>query len=141
MFAGYSPTKKIPMNSKTISRSLVALLLVVLVSSFTYDAPAKKFSPAGTWEYTIEGVPEGYEAGSMIVVEKGKTVGVTMQLNEYYKTEGESVVYKKKDLSFVIWVESEQVSISGKFDGDSFSGMVSLSQGDFELQAKRKAEE
>lgn len=129
------------MNSKTISRSLLALLLVVLVSSFSYEAPAKKFSPAGTWEYSIDGVPEGYEKGSMIVVEKGKTVGVTMQLNEYFKTEGESVEYKKKDLSFMIWVESEQINVSGTFDADTFSGKVSFSQGDFEFKATRKAEE
>lgn len=128
------------MNSKTISRSLVALLLVVFVSSFTYHAPAKKFSPEGTWDYSVEGVPEGYESGSMIVKKEGKNYKVTMALNEYYKTEGESVVYEKKNLSFIIWVESEEVSISGTFDGDTFTGMVSLSQGDFDLLAKRKAE-
>jgi len=128
------------MNSKTISRSLVALLLVVLVSSFTYDAPARKFSPVGTWEYTIDGVPEQYDSGSMIVVKKGKSYGVTMALNEYYKTEGESVEYKKKNLSFIIWVESEEISISGTFDRDTFNGMVSLSQGDFDLVARKKAE-
>jgi hypothetical protein len=94
----------------------------------------------GTWDYTVEGVPEGYEAGSMIISEKGKSYGVTMALNEYYKTEGESVNYKKKNLSFVIWVESEEVRISGSFDGDTFTGLVSLSQGDFEMVAKKKAE-
>jgi len=127
------------MNSNTISRSLVALLLVVLVSSFTFNTPAKKFSPVGNWEYTIEGVPEEYHAGTMIIAEKDKTIGVTMALNEYYKTEGESVVYQKKNLSFVIWVESEEIKISGTFDGDTFNGMVSLSQGDFEVIGKRKA--
>ena len=128
------------MKSKTISRSLVALMLVVLASSFTSHAPVKKFTPVGTWDYTVEGVPEGYEAGSMIISEKGKSYGVTMALNEYYKTEGESVNYKKKNLSFVIWVESEEVRISGSFDGDTFTGLVSLSQGDFEMLAKKKAE-
>jgi hypothetical protein len=128
------------MNAKTISRSLLALLLVVLVSSFTYHAPVKKFSPVGTWDYTVEGVPEGYETGSMIIAEKDKNYGVTMALNEYYKTEGESVVYKKKALSFIIWVESEEVSISGNFDGDTFNGTVSLSQGDFDMVAKKKLE-
>jgi hypothetical protein len=128
------------MNSKTISGSLLALLLVVLVSSFANPTPAKKFSPVGTWDYTVEGDPEGYEVGSMIIAEKGKSYGVTMALNEYYKTEAESVVYKKKNLSFIVWVESEEVSVSGTFDGDTYSGTVSLSQGDFEMLARRKVE-
>ena len=58
------------MRFKTISRSLVALSLFVIVSSFTYDAPVKKFSPVGTWEYSIDGVPEGYDSGKMIIEEK-----------------------------------------------------------------------
>ena len=128
------------MYTRTISRSLFALLLVVLVSSFTSHAPAKKFSPAGSWDYTVEGVPAGYETGTMIIVKNGKNYGVTMALNEYYKTEAERVAYKKKDLSFIIWVESEEVSISGTFDGDTFTGTVSLSQGDFEMIARRNAE-
>lgn len=129
------------MRFKTISRSLVALSLFVIASSFTYDAPAKKFSPVGTWEYSVEGVPEGYDSGKMIIEEKDKTFKVTMALNEYSKTEGEKVEYKKKNLSFIVWVEAEEVFVSGKFDCDKFAGVVSLSQGDFDMTATRVAEE
>ena len=125
------------MRSRTISRSLVALLLVVFVSSFTYEAPAKKFTPVGTWEYTVDGVPQEYETGKMIIVEKDKEVKVSMEINEYFKTEGEKVSYKKKSLSFIVWVESEEVGVSGTFDGDLFEGMVSLSEGDFDITATR----
>ncbi len=128
------------MRFNTISRSLVALSLFVIVSSFTYDAPVKKFSPVGTWEYSIDGVPEGYESGKMIIEEKDKVLKVNMALNEYTKTEGEKVEYKKKSLSFIVWVEAEEVTISGLFDGDKFVGMVSLSQGDFDMTATRAAE-
>lgn len=128
------------MTSKTLSRSLVALVLFVFVSSFTYEAPVKKFSPVGSWEYTVEGVPEGYETGTMIITEAEDNVKVTLALNEYYKTEGEKVAYKKKSLSFIVWVESEQVNISGTFNGDIFDGMVSFSEGDFELKATRLKE-
>jgi len=68
----FTNKNKAIMKSKTISRSLVALLLVVFVSSFTHEAPAKRFTPVGTWEYTIDGVPEEYESGKMIIVEKDK---------------------------------------------------------------------
>ena len=129
------------MKFKTIPRSLVALALLVIVSSFTYDAPLKKYSPVGTWEYSVQGVPEGYESGKMIIEEKDKVLKVNMALNEYSKTEGEKVDYKKKSLSFIVWVEAEEVTISGTFDGDKFAGMVSLSQGDFDMTATRVTEE
>ncbi len=125
------------MRSKTISRSLVALLLVVFVSSFTHEAAAKKFTPVGTWEYTVDGVPVEYETGKMIIVEKDKELKLSMVINEYFKTEGEKVSYKKKSLSFIIWVESEEVSVSGTFDGDQFDGIVSLSEGDYDITATR----
>lgn len=129
------------MSFKTISRSLVALSLLVIVSSFTYNAPLKKYSPVGTWEYSVLGVPEGYESGKMIIEEKDKVLKVNMALNEYVKTEGEKVEFKKKSLSFIVWVEAEEVTISGTFDGDKFAGMVSLSQGDFDMTATRVTEE
>ena len=129
------------MNSKTIARSLVALFLVVFVSSFTHEAPAKKFTPVGTWDYAIDGVPEEYESGKMIIEKIDKSLKVTMAINEYYKSEGEKVSYKKKCLSFILWVESEEVTVSGTFDKDQFDGMVSLSEGDFEITATRVAEE
>jgi hypothetical protein len=129
------------MRSLTKARSLAVLLLFVVASSFTYEMPAKKFSPVGTWEYTIDGVPEEYESGKMIIEEKDKALKVSMAINEYFKAEGEKVEYKKKSLSFIIWVESEEVSVSGTFDGDLFDGMVSLSEGDFDLTATRVAKE
>jgi hypothetical protein len=129
------------MKFKTISRSLLALSLLVMVSSFTYDAPLKKFSPVGTWEYSVQGVPDGYETGKMIIEEKDKVLKVNMALNEYAKTEGEKVEYKKKSLSFIVWVEAEEVTVSGTFDGDKFVGMVSLSQGEFDMTATRVAAE
>lgn len=129
------------MNYKTISRLVVSMILLIVVSSFTFDAPAKKFSPVGSWEYSVPGVPEGYETGTMIIAEDGSGYKVTMQLNEYFKAEAEKVVYEKKVLSFSIWVESEEIEISGTFEDDTFMGKVSFSEGDFDLKAVRKAAE
>ena len=129
------------MNYKTISRIAVSLILVLLVSSFTFDVPAKKFSPVGSWEYSVPGVAEGYETGTMIISEDGEDYKVTMQLNEYFKTDAEKVVYKNKALSFSVWVETEEIKISGTFEGETFTGKVSYSEGDFDLKAVRKTAE
>ncbi len=127
------------MNYKIVSRGVFALLLVVLVSSFTFDAPVKKFSPVGNWEYSVPGVEPGYETGTMIVTQEGKEYKVSMELNEYFKVDAEKVVYKKNDLSFSVWVETEEILVSGTFDGDKFTAKLSYSEGKFDLTALRKA--
>ena len=127
------------MKQTYILRGLVALVLVVLASSFTLEDPAMRFSPVGTWEYSVPGVQPGYEKGSMVIAEDGKDYKVTMVLNEYYKTDAEKLVYKKKNISFSIWVETEEILVSGTFDGDEFKGSLSYFEGDFTITAKRKA--
>jgi len=129
------------MNYRTISMGAVSLLLVVLVSSFTIDSPSKKYSPLGSWEYSVPGVQPGYETGTMIIAEDGKDYKVTMVLNEYFKAEAEKVVYNNKALSFSVWVETEEVLVSGTFDGDNFNGKLSYFEGEFDLKALRKAAE
>ncbi len=127
------------MNYKNVVRGIVVLLFMVLVSSFVSLPDTKKFTPVGTWEYSVPGVQPGYENGSMIIAEEGKDYKVTMVLNEYYKTEAEKVVYKKKAISFSVFVENEEVKVNGNFDGDEFKGKLSYFEGDFDITAKRTA--
>lgn len=127
------------MSNRNISRGLIALILMVLASSFAAETPPKKFSPVGTWEYSVPGVQAGYEKGSMLIAEDGREYKVTMVLNEYYKTEAEKVIYKKKTISFTIWVETEEILVSGSFDGDAFKGTLSYFEGDFSISAIRTA--
>jgi hypothetical protein len=129
------------MNSRIVTRAFIVLLLATLVSSFTTYTPAMKYSPEGSWEYSVPGVQSGYESGIMLIAKEGKDYEITMVLNEYSKVEAENVVYKNKALSFSLWVESEQIKVSGTFDGDKFTAKISYSEGDFDLMAVRKAEE
>jgi hypothetical protein len=129
------------MSYKVVARVVLSLFLIGLISSFTIDAPAMKYSPVGSWEYSVPGVQAGYEAGTMTVIEDGKGYKVTLQLNEYFKVDAEKVVYKRKTLSFSFRVETEEILVSGTFDGDKFTAKLSCSEGDFDLTALRKTAE
>ena len=129
------------MNLKSIAGMLVCLIILTLTSSFTPASSVKKFSPAGSWTYSVPGVPEGYETGTMIISETGKVLKVTLQLNEYYSVEAEKIVYNKKNLSFSVWVESEEVMITGTFEENTFNAILSYSEGEFELTATRNPSE
>ena len=128
------------MNYRKILNTASALLLFVLISSFTSEVPVKRFTPEGSWEYSVPGVQPGYETGTMVVEKDGKDYKVTMVLNEYYQVEAEKVVYKKKRLGFSVWVETEEILVSGIFDGDRFTGKISYSEGEFDLTAVRTSE-
>jgi hypothetical protein len=73
----------------------------------------------------------------MLISEDGKEYKVTLQLNEYSRVVAEKVVYKKKEMSFTIYVETEEIQVSGSFDGDEFKGSISFSEGDFTITAMR----
>ena len=125
------------MNYNTVLRGVVSVIVLIMVSSFTIDAPVRKYSPVGNWDYSVPGVEEGYESGTMSIAEDGKEYKITMQLNEYFKVDAENVVYKKKDISFTIYVETEEIQVSGSFDEDEFKGSISYSDGDFTIAAMR----
>ncbi len=122
---------------KSVLRGVFSVIILIMVSSFTIDAPAKKYSPLGRWDYSVPGVGEGYESGTMLISEDGKEYKVTLQLNEYSRVVAEKVVYKKKEMSFTIYVETEEIQVSGSFDGDEFKGSISFSEGDFTITAMR----
>jgi len=129
------------MNYNTVLRGVVSVIVLIMVSSFTIDAPVRKYSPVGSWDYMVPGVGEGYESGTMLISEDGKEYKVTLQLNEYSKVVAEKVVYKKKEMSFTIYVETEEILVAGIFDGDKFTAKLSYSEGEFDLSAVRKAAE
>ena len=125
------------MKLKKAYRVLLGLFILIVATSFKFDSYPLRFSPVGTWEYSVPGVEAGYEKGSMLIVREDREYKVTMVLNEFSKTEAEKVVYKRKNISFTIWVENEEIFVSGTFDGDHFRGTISYSEGDFNLTATR----
>lgn len=128
------------MNQKDVLRSLVCILLITLTASFSVSTTAKKFNPAGTWEYSAPAAPEGYTKGDIVIVEKEKAYSITMVFDESYKVDADKVEYKKKSLTFTLYVENDLVTISGTFENDKFTGTASYSEGVIDLTAVRKKE-
>lgn len=125
------------MNRKEAVRAGLFLLFILVASSFATSHGPKRFTPVGTWEYSVPGVEAGYEKGSMVIEKENKEYIVTMHLNEYSRTLAENVVYRKKSISFTLLVEGEEIRVQGSFEGDEFEGSISYSAGEFSLSAKR----
>jgi hypothetical protein len=120
-------------------RGLSGILLVILVSSFTITTPAKRFTPVGTWDLTLVGVPYEYESIVMKINKEGKEYIVNMGTNDYDMTTTENVVYKKKNLTFTVIAGEYSIDFKIMFDKDTCKGTISLSEGVFDMTGERRA--
>lgn len=129
------------MDMKRITGGLAGLMLALLLASFTGISSPAKFSPVGTWEYSVPGVPEGYDRGVMVITEGEEGLMVSIGPSQDYLAPAQDVEYKNKKLSFKVIVEYEEVVIDGAFEEDQFSGTVSYVEGVFDITANRQVEE
>ena len=126
------------MNNKKVCGSVVLIAVLLLSSSFSMPLVAKKFKPEGTWKYSAPSAPEGYTSG-FFVIEKGESgYMVTFVLDEYYKVKATEVKYKKRKLDFVLYLESDMVRISGRFEDEKFIATASYSEGVIDVTAVRE---
>jgi len=97
-------------------------------------AVADKF--AGGWEYTVQGAPEGFEKGFMLVVNRNGVYKVQLQMNGGIFM-GENVVAKGSKLNFMIMVEDEKVAVALVMKGSKFTGTSTSSQGVFNVSGAK----
>jgi len=129
------------MSRKKTFRSVILIALFITSVSFSMEPVAKKYNPAGTWKFSIPDAPEGYNYGNLIITkEDRKSFSVVFALDEYYKVKATEVVYKKNEISFILYVETETVRMNGTFEEDKFTGKVSYSEGVIDITAVREKE-
>ena len=121
-------------------RGMLALSMMFLISLDAQSDPTAKYSPVGTWEYSVPGVPEGYDRGVMVITESEDGYVVEVGPSGDYLMKAEKVEYSNKNLSFVVYVEYEEVKISGDFNNEKFEGKVSYVEGEFDMTADRVPE-
>jgi hypothetical protein len=129
------------MNTKRFTRAWAGFMLMLLMTSLTsFSAPAR-YSPVGTWQYSVPGVPEGYDRGLMVITEGEEGLQVSIGPTEEYLSPVQDVEYSKKTLRFKVVVEYEEVLVTGEFDQDEFTGTVSYVEGTFDMTATRILED
>lgn len=116
----------------------VLLLTVLLFSSFTFvDYEVGPRKAIGTWEYSVPDAPYEYQKGDLIIEKKeGKLEGYTM-VNDY-KTPVEKVKVKGNKLTFLMYLEGEDISFDITLEKKTFKGIISFSQGELEITGKKK---
>ena len=100
---------------------------------------AKKYTPAGTWEYLITGIPDGDQSGTMTIMEgsEGMTGKISSDAGE---TDLEDLVIADNVLSCTFSVQGYDIEMKGTFEGDSYKGNIAVAGYEFPVTATRKTE-
>lgn len=85
------------------------------------EAVVAKDNLVGGWEYTVEGAPEGYDKGLMMIVNQSGTYKVQVQLNGG-AINGSDVVVKGNNITFNVNVEGEAVAVALEAKGSKMTG-------------------
>jgi hypothetical protein len=90
----------------------------------------------GGWSYTVEGAPEGYQNGLLIIVKDGENYKVQVQVGGGTLL-GENVKVSGNSIDFEVMVEGGRVSVDLTAKGDTISGKSTSSEGSYNIKGEK----
>ena len=97
-------------------------------------AMADKF--VGGWSYTVEGAPEGYKDGLLVIVKEVDGYKVQVQVGGGTLL-GENVQVKGSTITFDVMVEGGKVAVKLTVKGDTLTGTSTSSEGSLTINGKK----
>lgn len=86
----------------------------------------------GGWSYTVEGAPEGWEKGLLLIINPNGVYQAQIQTaNQTLLADNISV--KKNTITFDVYVEGQKVAVELKAEGSKLSGTSSSSDGTYTI--------
>ncbi len=90
----------------------------------------------GGWSYTVEGAPEGYEKGLLVIVKEGDEYKVQVQVGGGTLL-GDNVKVKGNTISFDVMVEGGKTAVTLTAKGDTISGKGTSSEGSYSIKGEK----
>lgn len=104
------------------------------VSGITSTSAADKF--IGGWSYTVEGAPEGYKEGLLVIVKEGESYKVQVQIGGGTLL-GENVKTSGNTINFDVTVEGDKVAVTLTVKGDTMTGKSTSSEGSLTINGQK----
>ena len=118
-------------------RKIITLFVILLLSASAISAQSSRDKKAvtGKWKFEAPYAPEGYTSGAIeFSFAENKYSSSISFTGSDYKIPGEKTKVENDTVSFVVYVESEQVAISLKLESESkMAGKAVYSQGEIPL--------
>jgi len=127
------------MNMKKKSAFFLSLMIILgFISIIALSATVK--DPVGKWKFTAPGAPYGYEQGLIEIVKDIDEYKATLSFTGMdYKFELEKVKFEQEKLSFILYLEGQDIYIMMSFsEDDKLSGKAIYSEGEVALYATRE---
>ena len=127
-------------------RSTLLTIVMALIVMGCASSKKNVYTIVGTWDYTVYNTPNGDSSGELILVETEEGIKGVLSSPDLGDTDLENLVYSGEDKSFsaTFWLSMANMdfTITGNFEGDSFSGSVDAGQmGAFDMKAARQIEQ
>lgn len=86
----------------------------------------------GGWSYTVEGAPEGWEKGLLLIINTDGIYQAQIQTaNQTLLADNISV--KKNTITFDVYVDGQKVAVALKAEGSKLSGTSTSSDGTYTI--------
>ncbi|TFG72021.1 MAG: hypothetical protein E4H26_11600 [Flavobacteriales bacterium] len=86
----------------------------------------------GGWAYTVEGAPEGWEKGLLLII--GQDGAYQAQIQTANQTLlAENISVKKNTITFDVYVDGQKVGVELKAEGSKISGTSTSSDGIYKI--------
>ena len=126
-------------------RKIITLFVIMLLSASAISAQSSgdKKTLTGKWKFDAPYAPEGYTSGAieLTFAENKYSTSISFTGSDY-KIPGEKTKVENDSVSFVVYVESEQVAISLKLESElKMAGKAVYSQGEIPLTLTREVPE
>lgn len=99
------------------------LIFLILISLLSCNLNVQDQGLLGTWNYTVEDAPFGFQKGKVIFYEENDSIKAKLKVYGL-SIPGDNLVVEETRISFTTQVEHEQISIKLKVKGDSLIGTV-----------------
>lgn len=133
---------------RTITKKQIALFIAILclfavspvmaISQHTTDTASRLLGDkfVGGWSYTVEGAPEGYKNGLLVIVKEGDSYKVQVQTGGGTIL-GDNVKVSGSSISFDVMVEGGKVAVSLTAKGDTITGKSTSSEGSYTIKGEK----
>ena len=127
---------------KRFAISFISLLLLLAMQPNLLHAKDSIKDYEGTWKFTAEQAPFGYQAGTMTFEIKEKKLTGYLKFSETeYTFEFQNIEINDGGISFEITVEYEQIPISASVKDNVITGTAASPDGPVSFSATRVVKE
>ncbi len=121
-----------------MKKNLIVFAVLTLVISITVQAQESIAKYKGTWEYTCNDAPYGFQTGKIVIEKVGDKYKSTTLYEDGSQNVADAVKVKNGMLIIETYVEGNFIKVELKKKESKLTGLVYTNEGSLDIVAKKK---